>query len=773
MRYINLIQKSMYKRDFYVTVVFEKSNGLIFKEKIFFENNILQQHHNIPVLDDEIQKIYLDMNVESSNFVDLYICAERIITEEQLEYDKRFAIKRHDKVNCSKTIVESSNKLIVLFPGYISLNSKIKFPITAISEITEANKLIFQDDVLTNGNYLTIDEYGNDIEAEVNIIIKEFIIENKIDESDVLFFGTSKGGSIALRIGKFYPKSTIVAVAPQLNVSYFFNDMYIFGNFHKNNLKNFFDKHGYDYKKRLNLKDDLATMDKNSQKVIIYTGTNDAYANSILSKYVIEENMSHNQVIAEQKDNYFKLIHNFINDKEVVVEYKLPKLDNYELKYKYVHVDFEYFGEIKSGQINFFIDKELYYTLCLPPGEDGFKGQFWNIVVPENTNLGVKVSGNNFKYTLENSNNTKYSNKVLDRNNDIDVLVVDNVKLYYKEKKVSNPKKVLFTFPGFLDYYASDQYVIYNLNQVADHDIIKIAYQDRYFVQGTYFTLDDNGNEILPSLVKHMKNTLKNYGLQESDAIIWGASKGATIAARLIPSFKNAKYILNVPQKDMMVYSKFRKDCNDLLLQYLSKNNYNYEKELDIRENLKLLDSKSLLIEAYNDYPSSIGFIQDNSENRYRHLILDLPHNSVTRISEPFWLPEIINFTSFDDVKFELLNFSVNNGEVQLDIISDELNTYNDYSCLWSYIEFNEINGNKKLITRIERADTKGVINIFKMGSYAEYIRKINEFFNSELVYVKIIVVVKNEKTKEITTGNVYKKNRKVILNIVTGDILV
>jgi hypothetical protein len=123
-------------------------------------------------------------------------------------------------------------------------------------------------------------------------------------------------------------------------------------------------------------------------------------------------------------------------------------------------------------------------------------------------------------------------------------------------------------------------------------------------------------------------------------------------------------------------------------------------------------------------------------------------------------------------VKFELSNFSVIDGKISLEITTKEIEAYYDYSSLTSYIEFSELNGNRKMITRIARADTNGIINIFRMGSYDKYISKINQFFDSDLVYAKVFIVVKNEQTRDLTIGNIYNSNKKVIFNIQTGDIL-
>lgn len=774
--YIHLYQKKKFSENFYVVLVIERNNK---KEtrKIYFEKNVISECLNLSVDNSEnICAVYIEEGY-FKDYVDVEVSVNKIYTKDQIEYRKRNGItSRYKNVIFGKVVEPSSKKLFITFPAFVSLSSKIQYPITTFKSIERTNKLVFEDSALVNGNYLTLDDFGNNIEMDVIDIIKSFMEEQDIEEKDVIFFGTSKGGSIAIRYGSYFPNSSILAISPQLNIDMFFKDSYIFGNFHRNILAPFFENYKYKYCDIYNFQKIFENIEKNKQKLIIYAGTNDPYAYNVLNKFTVEYDKSHNQVINDLKDLYQMKIQDFIDNDVFEFEQSSSELISIETSDKYLNFEFSYIKKIAATQVYIYINDKLFYTLHLPAGEEGLEGQFYNIVLPKdikNKKIHLRSNFHEYKSETYTSNVPNYSESVTERNSTITTETVDGVDIHFK--KINKPrkiKKILFIFSGFLYHYKSDQYAAYSLSDIKDDEILKVSYQDRYFVQGTYFSLDDNGNEILPSLIKHIRNLMEENNLNEEDLIFWGASKGGTIAARLIPSFLKSKYVIIVPQRDLEIYRETRKDANDLLLQYLEINKFNWREELDINNNLKLLNKNSLVIESSNDYSSNINYNQTNN-TKYIPMTIDEVHNQVTKISEPYWASKITNEVNNYESRFFLDEFKINDNRLLLKVsVGRESEIIgSDYSIVNSYIELYDLQFNHLFSTSIARSNNSENIDTFIVGDYNSIIDDYSTFISETNVIPVIKVIVKKDGQYNTFKGMVYKDEVVLCFNLKNGSI--
>lgn len=238
--------KNIYVHAFAPNQKFESNNYLYFKAsnshesyyfKIYIEkdNGIEIYNYPIPAKYQNVQ--CLSPQLRSGT---VYLTKNKVYTLEQQEHDKRWNVQSDNGLYFSEVHNNKSNKLIITFSGFINLNSKIKYPLTYLQDFRDVNKLIFQDRYLINGTYFKYDDTGASLKMKIINKIKLFIVEHHILESNILFFGSSKGGSAAVEYGSYFPQAKIISVVPQLNIDYTFNDSYIFGNFHKNSLGTFF-----------------------------------------------------------------------------------------------------------------------------------------------------------------------------------------------------------------------------------------------------------------------------------------------------------------------------------------------------------------------------------------------------------------------------------------------------------------------------------------------------------------------------------------------------
>ncbi|MCU4298295.1 hypothetical protein D3I60_14650 [Brevibacterium permense] len=81
--------------------------------------------------------------------------------------------------------------------------------------------ICFQDRYLTAGSYMLIDNSGQPLTDRVNAVIDQFIEDHQIASDQIMFFGASKGGSIAIQYAENHPEAHLVVVVPQMNIRYY------------------------------------------------------------------------------------------------------------------------------------------------------------------------------------------------------------------------------------------------------------------------------------------------------------------------------------------------------------------------------------------------------------------------------------------------------------------------------------------------------------------------------------------------------------------------
>lgn len=181
-----------------------------------------QQTHkiyNIPR--DDISSI----DMLSAKYVKLILNDEIRFTSEQKEFNKKYKVKS-EVINKSKLFysvneVENPKKILITFPGIMSLNNKF-YTLSALnscrSMLKDTKIIAFLDANFVYGNYLTFNQDKQPYRNDIKTFIDSHLNKYQLSERDLFFYGNSKGGSIAVDYIDLYPNAYFFIDIPQLNL---------------------------------------------------------------------------------------------------------------------------------------------------------------------------------------------------------------------------------------------------------------------------------------------------------------------------------------------------------------------------------------------------------------------------------------------------------------------------------------------------------------------------------------------------------------------------
>lgn len=157
------------------------------------------------------------------------INVEKQYTQMQITYDKKHNIINDESLIYALNGNKSNpKKILVTFPGFMLSTSDIQYPLTMFGSFLK-NKYImdnyliiaFQDRYFASGTYMLF----NDDKVEMKKKIEEKIVnlskKYSIKENDIVFFGASKGGSIAINTIENFPLATLIISVPQMDIEYY------------------------------------------------------------------------------------------------------------------------------------------------------------------------------------------------------------------------------------------------------------------------------------------------------------------------------------------------------------------------------------------------------------------------------------------------------------------------------------------------------------------------------------------------------------------------
>lgn len=191
------------------------------------------EYRNIIVSSKDAANFSLDIDVPYR----LAISRGSFTTPQQREYDLKYNVVQHGDVFYSlRGNKVNPKKIFITFPGFGPSTARVSYAVSNMKDITEADlsntlMICFQDRYLAAGSYMMVDNSGVPLFDRVHQTIEKFRARFGVDQSEILLFGASKGGSIALHYAQGFPQAQLLLAVPQMDLPYYFNKP-----FFKNNL---------------------------------------------------------------------------------------------------------------------------------------------------------------------------------------------------------------------------------------------------------------------------------------------------------------------------------------------------------------------------------------------------------------------------------------------------------------------------------------------------------------------------------------------------------
>ncbi|MDR6639844.1 hypothetical protein [Paenarthrobacter nitroguajacolicus] len=194
------------------------------------------EYRNIVVTSNDVSRFSLDIDAP----YELKIGRGAFTTPQQLKYDHQYGVEQHGDVFYSlRGNSTNPKKLLITFPGFGPSTSRISYAVSYLKEVTKADlkdtlMVCFQDRYLAAGSYMMVDSAGRSLYERVWAVLEGLRSQYDVDESQMLFFGASKGGSIAINYAKDFPQATLLLAVPQMNLPYYFNKPFFRDNLFRN-----------------------------------------------------------------------------------------------------------------------------------------------------------------------------------------------------------------------------------------------------------------------------------------------------------------------------------------------------------------------------------------------------------------------------------------------------------------------------------------------------------------------------------------------------------
>ncbi|MDG6126098.1 GDSL-type esterase/lipase family protein [Lactococcus formosensis] len=191
------------------------------KEDIFYSLDIKagESLFNISTLGHELY-------VETKEGITVGQSERRTYSIEQLQINEGRITDFYDGVPINYFLTGNKinpQKIIFSMPSFSVGDLSKKYQVSKFNSLPEdllSTTLIIalQDDYSVYGTYLSFDDEGQPISNKIHSFIANIVEKYNISFKDTLFFGCSKGGTIATIFGSKYPESTIINVVGHKNL---------------------------------------------------------------------------------------------------------------------------------------------------------------------------------------------------------------------------------------------------------------------------------------------------------------------------------------------------------------------------------------------------------------------------------------------------------------------------------------------------------------------------------------------------------------------------
>lgn len=165
---------------------------------------------NLPIKNSD--KVELVGNTEH---VSLEILSHKIFHPDQISFDIKYGIKEFvyegESIFYSLTgNITNPRKCLITFPGvsnFDNVNYRLSAMTSLQSRLHDVLILAFQDKESVYGNYMYETENGIRIKSIATKSIRELNVRYNFNQSDLIFYGNSKGASIAIDYIDEFPDS--------------------------------------------------------------------------------------------------------------------------------------------------------------------------------------------------------------------------------------------------------------------------------------------------------------------------------------------------------------------------------------------------------------------------------------------------------------------------------------------------------------------------------------------------------------------------------------
>ncbi|WP_159707625.1 hypothetical protein [Arthrobacter sp. 18067] len=194
------------------------------------------EYRNIMVTSDDISRFAVDIDAP----YELKIGRGAVTTPQQLKYDDQYGVEQHGDVFYSlRGNTTNPKKMLITFPGFGPSTTRISYAVSYLKDLTDTDlqdtmMVCFQDRYLVAGSYMMVDNAGRLLYDRVVGAIEGLRSRFHIDQAGMLFFGASKGGTIAIQYAKDYPGAGLLLAVPQMNLPYYFSKPFFKDNLFRN-----------------------------------------------------------------------------------------------------------------------------------------------------------------------------------------------------------------------------------------------------------------------------------------------------------------------------------------------------------------------------------------------------------------------------------------------------------------------------------------------------------------------------------------------------------
>lgn len=181
------------------------------------------EYRNFIVSSDDPSRFALDIDASFS----MKIGRGAFSTAEQVRYDEKYGVQQHGDVFYSlRGNTTDPSRIFVTFPGFGPSTSRISYAVSYLKDITDADledslMVCFQDRYMAAGTYMLVDNAGVSLRDRVRDALQKILDTYSLRPEQMLFFGASKGGSIAVLHAQSFPDAQLLLVVPQMNLPYY------------------------------------------------------------------------------------------------------------------------------------------------------------------------------------------------------------------------------------------------------------------------------------------------------------------------------------------------------------------------------------------------------------------------------------------------------------------------------------------------------------------------------------------------------------------------